>query len=56
MISYKKKPRALEIIKKVAPAVHEWKNVAVQLGLSKKEIDRMASAFEHKDFKKALES
>ena len=51
-----KKPRALEIIKEVALAVHEWKNVAAQLGLSKKEIDRMASAFEHKDLKKALES
>jgi serine/threonine-protein kinase HipA len=49
-----KKPRALEILKEVALAVSEWRSVVVQLGLSKKEIDRMASAFEHKDLKKAL--
>lgn len=49
-----KKPRALEIAKEVAFAVSEWRNVAAQFGLSKKEMDRMASAFEHEDLKKAL--
>jgi len=49
-----KKPRAFEIIKEVALAVREWRTVATQFGLSKKELDRMASAFEHKDLKKAL--
>lgn len=44
-----KKPRALEIAKEVALAVNEWRNVAAQFGLSKKEMDRMAFAFEHED-------
>jgi len=42
-----KKARALEIIKEVALAVSEWRSVATQFGLKKREIDRMASAFEH---------
>jgi serine/threonine-protein kinase HipA len=50
-----KKPRAFEIAKEVALAVSEWRNVAAQFGLSKKEMDRMASAFEHEDLKKLLE-
>ena len=48
------KSRALEIVKEVALGVSEWRNVATQFGLSKKESDRMASAFEHEDLKKAL--
>jgi serine/threonine-protein kinase HipA len=40
------KARALEIIKEVALAVSEWRSVATQYGLIKREIDRMASAFE----------
>lgn len=50
-----KKPRANEIAKEVALAVSEWRNVAAQFGLSKKEMDRMASAFEHEDLNKALD-
>lgn len=42
-----KKPRALEIIREVELAVSAWRNVAVKFGISKKEIDRMASAFDH---------
>ena len=42
-----KKPRAREIIKKVVAAVKEWRHVAAQFGLSKKEVERMSSAFEH---------
>jgi serine/threonine-protein kinase HipA len=49
-----KKTRAREIIKEVALAVGEWRTVAAQFGLSQKELDRMASAFEHEDLKKAL--
>ena len=41
-----KKARALEIIKEVEQAVSEWRSVATQYGLIKREIDRMASAFE----------
>ena len=47
-----KKARALEIIKEVALAVSEWRSVATQFGLIKREIDRMASAFEHEELKK----
>jgi len=49
-----KKTRALEIVKEVALVVNKWRAVAVQFGLSKKEIDRMAFSFEHEDLKKAL--
>jgi serine/threonine-protein kinase HipA len=49
-----KKTRAHEIIKEVGLAVREWRAVATHLGLSKKELDRMASAFEHEDLEKAL--
>ena len=48
-----KKPRANEIAKEVALAVSEWRNVSAQFSLSKKEMDRMASAFEHEDLEKA---
>jgi serine/threonine-protein kinase HipA len=48
-----KKTRTYEIIKDVASAVKKWRCTAEQFGLSKKEIDRMASAFEHEDLKKA---
>ncbi|OEH47508.1 hypothetical protein lpari_01431 [Legionella parisiensis] len=33
-------------------AVSEWQAVASQLGLTKREIDRMTSAFEHEELKK----
>ena len=46
------KVRAFEIIKEVALAVSEWRSVATQFGLIKREIDRMASAFEHEELKK----
>ena len=48
-----KKARALEIIKEVVSAVSEWRIVATQFGLRKREIDRMASAFQYEDIKKA---
>lgn len=49
-----KKTRAIEIIKEVATAVQDWRSVSTHFGLSKKEIDRMASAFEHEDLEKSL--
>jgi serine/threonine-protein kinase HipA len=48
-----KKNRAKEIIQEVSAAVSQWQKVAVQYGLGKKEIDRMASVFEHEDGEKA---
>lgn len=38
----------------VAQAVSSWRRQALRRGLSKNEIDRMASAFEHDDLTKAL--
>lgn len=46
--------RAKEIIKEVADATSQWKDVAKQLKLTAKEISRMTSAFEHEDFEKAI--
>ncbi len=47
------KNQAYKIVKQVATAVSSWRDIAQQFGLSKKEIDRMASAFEHAELKKA---
>lgn len=49
------KKRAHEIVAEVSQAVSEWRATAAKFGIGKKEIDRMASAFEHNDMKKALE-
>jgi serine/threonine-protein kinase HipA len=45
---------ARKIAKKVGAAVVKWRSEAARLGLSGREIDRMASAFEHRDLKSAL--
>lgn len=47
--------RAKTIATEVAKSVTTWRKEAARHGLSKTEIDRMASAFEHDDLKKALE-
>jgi serine/threonine-protein kinase HipA len=44
---------AREIAAEVAAAVLEWRNEAARHGLSRGEIDRMASAFEHEDLRLA---
>ena len=44
---------AYAIIRDVAKAVSEWKEVAKSFRLSEREIDRMSSAFEHQDLNKA---
>jgi len=46
--------RAKAISKEVAQSVATWRKEAPRHGLSKTEIDRMASAFEHDDLKQAL--
>jgi serine/threonine-protein kinase HipA len=46
--------RAREIAAQVGKAVSKWRNQAARHGISKNEIDRMASAFEHEDLKEAL--
>jgi len=45
--------QAKEIVKEVAGAVKHWRQVASDFGVSKFEIDLMASAFEHDDLEKA---
>src|SRR5204863_4518166 len=48
------KPHAArKIVREVGSAVLRWRDVAASLGLSKDEIERMSSAFEHDDLKKA---
>jgi serine/threonine-protein kinase HipA len=48
------KSSAKKIIKQVAASVTEWRKVAQTFGISKTEINRMSSAFEHQDLQKAL--
>lgn len=45
--------RAKEIIREVGRATALWREDAKKNGLPKKEVDRMASAFEHEDLEKA---
>jgi serine/threonine-protein kinase HipA len=45
--------RATEIVAEVASAVSRWRREASSQGLAKGEIDRMASAFEHRDMSAA---
>lgn len=47
------KEKAIEIVKDIVKAVRQWKKIAADFGLSKREIDRMTSAFEHEDLNKA---
>jgi serine/threonine-protein kinase HipA len=44
---------ALQIAREVGAAVVSWRGEAAKLGLSEREIDRMASAFDHDDLKAA---
>jgi serine/threonine-protein kinase HipA len=47
------KNEANKIIKEVAKSTAKWREVAKNFDLKKKEIDRMASAFEHEDLEMA---
>ncbi|MGC1294330.1 MAG: HipA domain-containing protein [Alloacidobacterium sp.] len=46
--------KAREIAGRVGKAVSKWRDEAARHGIGKSEIDRMASAFDHEDLKKAL--
>ncbi|MCA9436725.1 MAG: type II toxin-antitoxin system HipA family toxin [Candidatus Omnitrophica bacterium] len=46
---------ARKIASEVGKSVSDWRKTAVELGCSRMECDRMASAFEHDDLKLALE-
>ena len=48
-----KPDKAKSIVREVGQAVAQWRKTATATGLSNKEIDRMASAFEHEDLRKA---
>lgn len=48
------KAAAESVVKEVGKAVSSWRDQAAKHGIRKAEIDRMASAFEHDDLKKAL--
>jgi serine/threonine-protein kinase HipA len=48
------KDKAKAIAAQVGKAVSKWRDAAARYGIGKIEIDRMASAFEHDDLKKAL--
>jgi serine/threonine-protein kinase HipA len=48
--------RAKQIAAEVATAVAGWRKQAARIGLSTRESERMASAFEHKDFDAAISS
>ena len=45
---------ARAVIKEVALATSRWRIVAKKVGLQRSEIDRMSSAFQHKDLERAL--
>ena len=45
--------KAREIAAEVGKAVSKWRDEAARHGLTKAEIDRMASAYEHEDLKAA---
>lgn len=49
-----KSDKARAITKEVGAAVQNWRHIAKTLSLSANDIDRMASAFEHQELKKAL--
>ena len=49
------KHKAKAIAAQVGKAVSTWRDEAARRGIGKSEIDRMASAFEHRDLKQALE-
>ena len=46
---------AEKIIAEVGQAVSTWRDVAEKFGISRREIDRMASAFEHDDLRRATD-
>jgi serine/threonine-protein kinase HipA len=49
-----KQEDAKAIAQQVARTVANWRGEAAKLGISAREIERMTSAFEHEDARKAL--
>jgi serine/threonine-protein kinase HipA len=49
-----KPDKANDIVREVGKAVSHWRETAVATGLTNKEIERMASAFEHDELRQAL--
>ncbi len=49
-----KRHQARRVIKDVATAVSQWRDVAARVGQSETAINRMASAFEHDDLERSL--
>jgi len=45
--------RARAIVTEVGKVVSKWRQEAAKVGLAKPEIERMASAFEHRDLEMA---
>ena len=48
-----KTKKAKEIAREVGVAVSQWRGIAQSLGISASEIERMRSAFEHRDLRQA---
>jgi serine/threonine-protein kinase HipA len=48
-----KPDKAKAIVREVAAAVARWREIAAATGLNAKEIDRIATAFEHEELEKA---
>lgn len=48
--------KARTIAREVGAAINNWRTTAKALGLTTSDIDRMASAFEHGELKKAISS
>jgi serine/threonine-protein kinase HipA len=46
---------ARRVAKQAGRVVAEWRTTAIAAGIKKTELDRMASAFEHKDLAMAVE-
>jgi len=49
-----KPDEAKRIVREVGQALAQWREISAATGLSNKETDRMASAFEHEDLRKAI--
>lgn len=49
-----KNKEARAVAAEIGAAVSDWRDTAKDIGLSAREIERMASAFQHADLNKAL--
>lgn len=49
-----KPDKAKGLVREVGHAVSQWRKTAAAIGIANKEIDRMATAFEHEDLRRAI--